>query len=112
LYGAVLLLLVANVVNIGADLGAMAAAVMLLMPLPFFAVLLFVTVLTLALEVWVPYPTYARVLKYLTFSLLAYIIAAFIVKIDWSSVFYSTLVPHISFTKDYILNIAAILGTT
>jgi Mn2+/Fe2+ NRAMP family transporter len=69
-------------------------------------------VLTLVLEVYVPYPTYARVLKYLTFSLLAYVVVAFVVKIDWGSVAYYTFVPHISFTHDYIMNIAAILGTT
>jgi len=112
LYGAVFFLLVANIINIGADLGAMAAAIMLLVPVPFFVLLIVVTVFMLGLEVYVPYPTYARVLKYLTLSLLAYVVTAFIVKVDWGTVAHSTLVPHISFTKDYIANIAAILGTT
>jgi NRAMP (natural resistance-associated macrophage protein)-like metal ion transporter len=112
LYGAVLLLLVANVINIGADLGAMAAAILLLVPAPFFVLLLVVTIFILALEVYVPYPAYARVLKYLTFSLLAYVVTAFIVKEDWGAIAHDTLVPHISLTKDYVMNIAAILGTT
>jgi NRAMP (natural resistance-associated macrophage protein)-like metal ion transporter len=112
LYGAVLFLLFANIINIGADLGAMAAAIMLLVPVPFFVLLIVVTVAMLLLEVYVPYPTYARVLKYLTLSLLAYVVTAFIVKVDWGLVLHSTLVPSISFTKDYVMNIAAILGTT
>lgn len=112
LYGAVLLLLVANIINIGADLGAMASAIMLLVPVPFFALLIVVTVLMLGLEIYVPYPTYARVLKYLTLSLLAYVVTAFIVKENWGMVLHAAVVPHISFTKSYIANVAAILGTT
>ena len=112
LYGAVLFLLFANIINIGADLGAMAAALMLLVPVPFVVLLVGITVLMLALEVYVPYPTYARVLKYLTLSLLAYVVTAFIVKEDWGMILHATLVPHISLTKEYVANIAAILGTT
>jgi NRAMP (natural resistance-associated macrophage protein)-like metal ion transporter len=112
LYGAVLFLLVANIINIGADLGAMAAAIMLLVPVPFFVLLIGVTIIMLALEVYIPYPTYAKVLKYLTLSLLAYVVTAFIVKEDWGMILHATLVPHISLTSDYIANIAAILGTT
>jgi NRAMP (natural resistance-associated macrophage protein)-like metal ion transporter len=112
LYGAVIFLLVANIINIGADLGAMAAAIMLLVPVPFFILLVGITVLMLALEVYVPYPVYARVLKYLTLSLLAYVVTAFIVKEDWGMILHATLVPHISLTKEYVANIAAILGTT
>jgi len=112
LYGAVLFLLVANIINIGADLGAMAASLLLLVPVPFFVLLIGVTLFMLALEVYVPYPTYARVLKYLTLSLLAYVVTAFVIKQDWGMILHATLVPHISFTKDYVMNIAAILGTT
>ena len=112
LYGAVSLLVIANVINIGADLGAMAAAIKLLVPLPFVLLLLAITFFTLGVEVWVPYPTYAKFLKYLTLSLLAYVATAFLVKQNWALVLHSTLVPHISFTKEYVMNIAAILGTT
>ncbi|MBV9159451.1 MAG: divalent metal cation transporter, partial [Candidatus Kaiserbacteria bacterium] len=110
--GAVILLVIANTINIGADLGAMAASVQLLIPLPFIVLLLFFTAFTLLLEIFVPYPTYARFLKYLTISLVAYIITAFLVKQDWQRVFVSTLVPHLSLGKDYVLNVAAFLGTT
>lgn len=112
LYGAVFFLLVANIINIGADLGAMAAAINLFVPAPFFVLLISITLFMLALEVYVPYPTYARILKYLTLSLLAYVATAFIVNEDWGLILRSTLVPHIVFTKEYIANIAAILGTT
>ena len=112
LYGSVFLLLIANTVNIGADLGAMANAGQLLLGLPFIIWLLVITLVTLALQIFVSYKVYARFLKYLTFSLFAYIITAFVVKQNWTTVIYSTLVPHFSFSKDYILNIVAILGTT
>ncbi len=112
LYAAVTLLLIANTINIGADLGAMAAAAGLLVGIPFVVLLLLFTVVTLALEIFVPYPAYAKFLKYLTLSLFAYIIAAFIIKQDWAKITFSTIVPSISFDKNYLLNVVAILGTT
>ena len=112
LYVAVLLLLIANTVNIGADLGAMAASVQLIAPVPFNVLLIGITLIVLALEIYVPYPTYAKFLKYLTLSLLAYIATAFLIHPDWSAIARATFTPHIAFNKDYILNIAAFLGTT
>lgn len=112
LYGAVVLLFFANTVNIGANLGAMAAAIRLLIDFPFALVLLLMTLITIILEVFVPYPAYARFLKYLTFSLFAYIITAFFVKIEWQTVFLSTIQPSFSLSQGYLLNIVAILGTT
>lgn len=112
LWCAVLLLLFANVINIGADLGAMAAAVLLLVPLPFTATLIAIALISIVLQILVPYPSYAAFLKYVAFSLLAYIIAAFFVTLDWASIVHATFVPHFAFTKAYVLNIAAFLGTT
>lgn len=112
LYSAVILLTIANTINIGADLGAMASSVRLVFGIPFELLLLIFTVLTLVLEIFVPYPAYARFLKYLAFMLLAYIITAFVVKEDWGKIAVSTLIPTISFSKDYVLNIVAFLGTT
>ncbi|HVZ12369.1 MAG TPA: divalent metal cation transporter [Patescibacteria group bacterium] len=112
LYIAVFLLLVANTINIGADLGAMASATGLLIGLPFVVILIFFTVLTLLLEVLVPYPAYSKILKYLTVSLFAYVFTAIIIKQDWRSITLATLIPTISFKEDYIFNIVAILGTT
>src|SRR3989344_4901638 len=112
LYFTVFLLLVANTINIGADLGAMAASAQLIFGFPFIFWLIGMVVLTLVLEIFVSYKTYSKYLKYLAFVLMSYIVTAFIVKIDWSDVLKSTIVPHIEFNKIYILNIVAILGTT
>ena len=112
LRGAVLLLVIANTINIGADLGAMASATSLLLGLPFSVWLLLITVMTLGLEVFVSYPKYARFLKYLALSLFAYVIVALLVKQDWHQVAISTFIPHVEWNKAYILNIMAILGTT
>ena len=112
LFGVVGLLFIANTINIGADLGAMASAGQMLWGIPFNFWLIAMAALTLVLEVFVSYKTYAKFLKYLTLSLFAYVITAFIVKQDWVMVIKSTLVPTISLQKDYLLNIVAILGTT
>ncbi len=112
LWFCVAILLIANTVNVGADLGAMAASGQLVIGLPYWAWLVIITAITLILQVFVPYPTYARFLKYLTFSLFAYIVTVFIVKQNWSVVLASTFMPSISYSKEYLLNIVALLGTT
>ncbi len=112
LYFAITLLLVANVVNIGADLGAMASSMRLLINLPFAVLLLAMTAVILILEIFVSYKTYVKFLKYLSLSLIAYVITAFAVKQNWSEVLFSTIRPTILWNKEYLLNIAAILGTT
>ena len=112
LYFSVTLLLVANTVNIGADLGAMASAGQLLVNLPFVILLLPITAVILLLEVFVSYKVYAKFLKYLTFSLFAYFITVFIVKQDWQKIALSTVLPSFTLSKTYLLNIIAILGTT
>lgn len=109
---AVLLLFIANTINIGADLGAMAATSKLVLGGPFFFWLFVITVGTVLLQILVPYSSYAKFLKYLTFSLLAYIVTAFIVRQQWAQIMWSTFVPAFSFKKEYLLNIVAILGTT
>jgi NRAMP (natural resistance-associated macrophage protein)-like metal ion transporter len=112
LFGSVSLLFVANTVNIGADLGAMAATGQLLLGIPFVIWLLIITSVTLLLQILVPYPAYARFLKYLTLSLFAYIIVPFIVKQPWQHIALQTIVPKLSLSRNYLLNIVAILGTT
>lgn len=112
LYGAVSLLLFANTVNIGADLGAMASSAQLLLDLPFPIWLIGMTMVTLFLEVFVKYNTYVKYLKFLALSLLAYVVVVLIIKQDWTKIFISTVIPTFSFQKDYILNIVAIFGTT
>jgi NRAMP (natural resistance-associated macrophage protein)-like metal ion transporter len=112
LFGCVGLLFFANTVNIGADLGAIAATGQLLLGIPFIAWLLAITTVTLLLQIFVPYPSYARYLKYMGLSLFAYIIVAFIVKQPWQHIGMKTIVPRITLSKVYLLNIVAILGTT
>lgn len=112
LFGAVAILCIANMINIGADLGAMAMAGQMLVGWPFFLWLIVITGVTLILEIFIPYPTYARFLKYLTLSLFAYVAAVFVINQDWKQIALSTLIPTVSFSKVYLLNIVAILGTT
>jgi NRAMP (natural resistance-associated macrophage protein)-like metal ion transporter len=112
LYFMVIILLVANTINIGADLGAMASALQLITGVRFEILLLLITVITLLMEVFISYKTYSKYLKYLTFSLFSYIIAVFVVKQDWTRIAVSTIMPTFSFSRDYILTIVAILGTT
>ncbi len=112
LYVSVLLLVIANTINIGADLGAMASSAQMLIGLPFYLWLILITGSIIVLEIFVPYKTYSRILKYLTLTLFSYFLAAFVVKIDWNVVFHSLLTPHIEFSANYLLNIVAVLGTT
>ncbi len=112
LYTAIGLLLFANTINIGADLGAMASSAQLVFGLPFSLWLIIMVIITLLLEVFVSYRVYSRVLKYLAFSLFSYVIVALILKQDWSKILQATFTPHFILSRDYIINLAALLGTT
>ena len=112
LYVAVTLLFVANTINIGADLGAMAASAQLLIGVRFEILLLVMTAASLLLEVFVTYDVYSRYLKYLALSLFAYIATAFIIAQPWATIAYRTFVPQFEFSNDYLMNVVAILGTT
>lgn len=112
LYFCVFLLFSANTINIGADLGAMASASQLLVPIPFLILLAAITLITLGLEVFVEYKRYAKFLRWLTFSLFAYVLVVFIVRQDWSQALVSTFLPNGELNRDYLLNIVAVLGTT
>lgn len=112
LYIAVLLLLIANTINIGADLGAMASSAQMLLGFPFFLCLALITGFIIVLEIFVPYRVYSRILKYLTLTLFSYILTAFVIRIDWEAVFHTMLIPNLKFSTDFLLNIVAVLGTT
>lgn len=109
---AVLILVLANTINIGADLGAMASSLQLLVPIPFVSLLCGFTAFTLLLQIFVPYPHYARFLKYLALAMLAYVVTALSVTDSWGAVLDALLTPHVELSRMYILNIAAFLGTT
>jgi len=112
LYGIVSLLLVANTINIGADLGAMAAAVKLLVPLPMPIGIAAFAIISVVLETFVRYARYVSVLKWLTLSLFAYVATVFIVGVPWLHVASGVLLPHLRFSGAYITVVVAVLGTT
>src|SRR6266498_1328751 len=112
LYFYVFLLFIANTITIGADLGAMAASAQLLFGLPILLWLAGMTVLTAALEIFIPYKQYAKVLRILTLTLLSYVLGAFFISQDWGRALQNTLVPTFHFDRKYLLNLVAILGTT
>jgi NRAMP (natural resistance-associated macrophage protein)-like metal ion transporter len=106
------LLLFANIINLGADIGAMGTAVNLLIggPAPFYCVLL--ASLSVVLQIWMPYRKYATVLRLLTLSLFAYVATAFVLRIDWLKAIQGTLLPRLSLTPDYLQALVAVFGTT
>ena len=108
----VLTLLVANVANLGADLGAMGSALGLLMPGPVQLYTAGFAVLCVALEIWLSYPRYAAVLKWLTLTLFAYVAVVFAVHVPWSEALFATFVPAMTFDADHAMALVAVLGTT
>lgn len=111
--GAVTLVFVANILNIGADLGAMAATVQLLVPgAPFLLLLIPLSVGILALEIFVPYRRYAVVLKILTLSLVAYVATGLIVGPRGAALVRATFVPSIQLTPTFLALVVGVLGTT
>ena len=112
LFGAVTLVAVANGFNIGADLGSMAASVRLLVPVPQALLLVAMAGLMVGLEILLPYERYAKVLRWLTLSLAAYVAVLFVIDVNWGSVLRQTLIPRISWTRPEIAMLIAILGTT
>jgi len=109
---AVLLLFVANFINIGTDLAAMGAALRLLIdgsPLIYAAAF---GVLCVALEVFVSYRRYVTVLKWLTVSLFAYVAVVLAVKVPWAVALEGALIPQFAFDGDHAMALVAVLGTT
>jgi NRAMP (natural resistance-associated macrophage protein)-like metal ion transporter len=112
LYGIVALLLFANIINIGADIGAMGAAANLLIGGPTLAYCVLFTLVSVLLQTFVPYKSYSSVLKWLTLSLFAYVGTIFVVQINWGEALRGTFVPSLSFKREYMGALVAILGTT
>lgn len=112
LYAVVGLVVIANTINIGADIGAMAEAAQLLVPIPFVVLTLVITAIILALEIFTNYKTYSKILKWLALALLAYPITVFIVHQPWGTVLKATVIPHIEFNFAFLFIITGVLGTT
>jgi NRAMP (natural resistance-associated macrophage protein)-like metal ion transporter len=106
------LLLIANIINIGADVGAMGAAVNLLVGGPAHLYCVLFALVSVVLQVRVPYKTYSGILKWLTLSLFSYVGTIFVVQINWPEVIRGTLIPTITFKGEYLAALIAVLGTT
>ena len=112
-YPLISLFLIANTINIGADIGAMSASVKLILPQsPIAIVTILFTLLIIGTEIFVPYKKYVTILKYLTLSLLAYVITAFIVGGNLTEILIASVVPHVEFTPVFAMLFVALFGTT
>jgi NRAMP (natural resistance-associated macrophage protein)-like metal ion transporter len=113
IYSSALLLFAANAFNIGADLGAMAKGVQLLEPHWNFGVLVVVfTLISFGLQIFTPYDRYARYLKWLARILFAYVASALLAHLKWGNIVTHAIEPHLSFSREQVLLICAIIGTT
>lgn len=108
----VLLVLVANIINIGADIGAVAASARLVYPAPFWLYAIGTAAVVTSLEVWLTYPAYANILKWLALALLAYVATALMVAEDWQTILRATFVPHIEFNFAFLFIITGVMGTS
>jgi len=112
LYPVVIGLVIANTINAGADIAAISAAINMFVPIPISVMVIPIAVAIVVLQIWGSYRLIMKIFKWLTLSLFAYVIAAFLAKPDWFAVANATLVPQISLTSEYITTVVAILGTT
>jgi NRAMP (natural resistance-associated macrophage protein)-like metal ion transporter len=106
------LLLIANFINLGADLGAMGDALRLLIGGPAGAYVILFAAFSAVLEIFSSYQRYVKILKWMTLSLFAYVATALVVQVPWDEVAYDALVPTLTWQHDYIVLIVAVLGTT
>ncbi|SEH41233.1 NRAMP family divalent metal transporter [Magnetospirillum fulvum] len=110
--GIVGLLLLANIINLGADLGAMGAALKLLIGGPAHLYVVLFGLFSVGLEIFARYARYVSILKWLCLSLFSYVICAFVVKVPWTEVVWAVITPPLSLSADYLMAIVAVLGTT
>lgn len=112
LWFAVMLLFVANVINIGADLGIMASSLQMLFGLGFYFWLIVTAIFVVFLIVFVSYNRYSAYLKWFGLTLLVYLVTAFVIKQDWLEIFSSLLIPRIQFNAGYLMTMIGFMGTT
>ena len=108
----VLLVVIANTINIGADIAAVGEATNLVVPIPRALLVMITAVVVLGLEIFVSYASYARFLKWLALALLAYPATALIVKQPWGDIIYATFVPHVELTVSFLFIITGVFGTS
>ena len=112
LYPAVISLLIANTINAGADLGAIADAIHLFIPIPAIVLIIVIGLLLMSLQIWGNYRLIANTFRWLTLALFAYIIASFFSHPDTIVTLKSTFIPGIKLDKAFLATTVAILGTT
>ncbi len=112
LYPVVMGLVIANTINAGADIGAIAAAINLLIPIPPAVMIVPIAVIIVIFQVWGSYHLITNIFKWLTLTLLAYIGAAFFARPDWVEVVKGTFIPTFSFNGKFLAMVVALLGTT
>jgi NRAMP (natural resistance-associated macrophage protein)-like metal ion transporter len=112
LYAIVSLLCVANVFNLGADIGAMGAAAQLLLGGSLIPYIIGFSVVSLLLQVYVRYTQYVKYLKWLTMALFAYVLTAFVANVSWGQALRAAFVPSLTFNVKYFTALIAVLGTT
>lgn len=110
--GVVILVLIANTINIGADIGAMAAAARLIVPINFVVLTLLFTAVVLLLEIFTSYKVYAKILRWLALALLSYVVTLLIVSVPWTTIIKATFLPHIEFNFAFLFIITGVIGTT
>ncbi|WP_020176439.1 Nramp family divalent metal transporter [Methyloferula stellata] len=112
LQGAVSLLLIANTINLGADLGAMGDALDLLLPGPVWLYVICFGSLCIAMQVAFSYSRYVSILKWLTISLFSYVATLAVVHVDWRAMAAQSLVPHFIWDEHFLPTVVAVFGTT
>ncbi len=112
LYGIVLLVLVANVVNLGADIGAMGGAVRLLVGGNALIYSAIFALGSLGLQAFLPYHRYVKILKWLTLALFAYVATVFVVHVPWGEALRRTVIPEMTLEPKRVVALVAVLGTT
>jgi NRAMP (natural resistance-associated macrophage protein)-like metal ion transporter len=108
----VLLVVVANTINIGADIGAVAAAAQLVVKAPLWVFTVLTTVVVVTLEVQISYKTYAKALKWLALALLAYPATAFMIREPWAEILRATVIPHVEFSFQFLFIVTGVFGTS
>ena len=112
LYPVVAGVVIANTINAGTDIAAISAAINMFIPIPVALMVMPIAAGIVVLQVWGSYATIVKVFKWLTLSLFAYVIAAFLARPDWSAVVYATFIPQFHIDGQFITTLVAILGTT
>ncbi len=101
-----------NIINVGADISGMAAAINLVVPISHFTLAVLISALIILITIVVPYRLLARYLKWVAIVLFSYIAAAFLNQLDWKHIFYRAVIPQIILSREYVAMIIALFGTT